>query len=108
MKSTIRYVNKSSIPKERHYIVSRFPLGSSVERTEPIKYQTVVRLDGHVWDTKKQKWTRESRFVTISHNERMKRRELEEMAKTNCQRTSEHFKIRKTTLTVARRSPVYD
>ncbi len=108
MKSTIRYVNKTSIPKEKHYIVSRFPLGSSVEREVPIKYQTVVRIDGHIYDAQLGRWKREQRFVTVSHSERMKRNDIEDLAETVCQKTSKDFRIKKTTLVDARRSPVYD
>lgn len=107
MASTIRYVNRSSKPTERHYKYSEYPLGSSIARTEAIKYQTVVRLDGYVWDRDKQRWKRASRRVTICHQQMLKRKEIEQLAEESCKKTSEDFRVKKVVLVDARKSPTY-
>ena len=111
-KSTIRYTRKDRTPSLKHYPVSRNVLytdkkGLQARIVEP-KYHTVVRVEGYEFDYAKNKWVKGTRYVTLAHNEHLKRRELEQQSETICQQTSEQFQIRKSVIVRGRRSPLYE
>jgi len=105
-KSTIRYVNRSSTPKEKHYPKVKYPLGSSDPTRAGTRYHSIVQVNGVVWDSEKQKWKKETRTVTVCHDSLKSRKDLEEQAETLVREKSKEFQIRSSFLVGGRRSPV--
>jgi len=105
-KTGIRYLYRNRVPADKHYPVTEKPLFS--KRVREPKYHTVVRISGLEYDYSKNKWVRGTRYVTLAHNDKMTRGEIEQQAELICQNTSEQFQIRKSTLVEGRRNPIYE